>query len=276
MNDSADKPNPIPSNPETGKWRARRLERRLERLLPWEGGPVRPAEVIDALQTILLDRISLVEDANYRKHAPNHFVVELGESNYYQNYQPIEARVVQQWQERLQEHLNTANSRQGRLVYRLGGPLKVEIRPSNKLAQDEARVLYRLDPESSTPRLLPACLEQIEDGKRWRLHDGIVTLGRDSTNDIHLDRPHVQARRLVSSRHAYIVCQNGHYMLYDGDPGGTPSVNGTYVNQLRIPPGGQELLDGDLIILASLVPNQPRSDTPGTSVLRFHLTCPEA
>lgn len=266
---------PAPGGKGSTAWRARRIERRLERLLPWESGPVRPAEVIEALLTILLDRDSLVEDANYRKYAPNHFIIELGEENYRQNYEPIAGRVVQQWQERLQEHLATANSRQGRLVYRLGGPLAVEVRPSPKLAADEARVLFRLDPDSGKPRPLPACLERLEDGRRWRLHEGIISIGRDPSNDIVLDLPHIQARRLVSSRHAYIAYAGGHYILHDGDPGGAPSVNGTYVNQLRITTEGQELLDGDLIILASLAPNQPRPDTPGAAALRFLLRCPE-
>lgn len=259
--------------PETHQWRARRIERRLEKLLPWEGGPVRPAEVIDALLAILLDRHSLMEDANYRKYAPNQFVVELNENNYQQNYQPIEERVTQQWIARLQEHLTTANSRQGRLVYRLSGPLQIEIRPSSRLAIDEARVLYRHAADAGQGRLLPACLERVEDGRRWRLHEGVVSLGRDPSNDIVLDSPLVQSTRLVSSRHAYISCQNERYILFDGDPGGTPSVNGTYINQYRLQGSGQELQDGDTIILASLVPGRPRTDTPGVAVLRFHRDC---
>lgn len=261
------------SQPETGAWHARRIERHLQKLLPWEGGPVRPSEVLDALLAILLDRHSLMEDANYRKYTPNHFLVELNEANYRQNYQPIEERVVQQWQSRLQEHLVTTNSRQGRLVYRLSGPLKIEMRPSPRMAPDEARVLYRHDPAATQERLLPACLERVEDGRRWRLHEGIVSLGRDASNDIVLDTPAIQSTRLVSSRHAYISCQKDRYILFDGDPGGTPSVNGTYINQYRVQGGGQELQDGDTIILAALAPNRPRPDTPGVAVLRFRSDC---
>lgn len=260
---------------EPGKWRARRIERRLANVLPWRMGPLRPVEIIGRLEYTLLDRTAMVEDANYYKYTPNHFIVEINDDNFRQNYQPILGRVAQQWQEQLAQHLATANSRQGRLTYRLGGPLRVEIQPSEQLKPHEARILYRLAADLGGPRRLPACLERIEDRHCWPLHEGVLSLGRDSSNDIALDTPAVQSARLVSSYHAHLVCEPGSIRLFDGDPGGAPSVNGTYVNHRRVPSAGHVLQDGDIIILAALQPGRPRPDTPGVAVLRFVNNCSE-
>lgn len=261
------------SAPDSGKWRARRFERSGADYLPWRQGPLRPAEIVRRLEEILLDRSVMVEDANYHRFAPNHFIVEVSDENYQQNYQPILGRVTQQWEEQLSEHLVTANSRQGRLTYRLGGPLQVEIRPSTTLKPHAALILYRLESGPGAPRRLPACLELAEDGRRFPLHEGLLSLGRDPSNDIALDTPTVKSARLVSSYHAHLVCEPASIRLFDGDPGGAPSANGTYINNRRVPAEGQALQDGDVIILAALQSGRPRADTPGVAVLRFIGNC---
>lgn len=249
--------------------------RMIKHFLPWDHSAIRPAEVIDTLRAVLLDRKNLVEDAAYAKTVPNRFVVELGEENYRRNYQPIERRVVQQWQDQLQAHLLNANERLGRAEYRLGGALLVEIRPASGLSEDQARILYRLDPNTVTrPRELTGCIELLGDGRRWRLRQGVMILGRDPACDIVLDTPDIVTARLVSSRHAYLACNNEHILLFDGDPGGQPSLNGTYVNNRPVMAGGHALREGDTMQLAALTPGRPRPDTPGVAVFRFHKDCP--
>lgn len=262
---------PAAGQPGLEGWRTRTVKH----FLPWDHNVIRPAEVIDALRTVLLDRRSLVEDAAYAKHVPNRFVVELGEENYRRNYQPIERRVVQQWQDQLQAHLLNANERLGRAEYRLGGALALEISPAPGLSEELARILYCLDPNAvSRPRELTGCLELLGDGRRWRLRQGVMTIGRDPACDIVLDTPAIVAGRLVSSRHAYLACNNEHILLFDGDPGGQPSLNGTYVNNRALMAGGHALRDGDAVQLAAQVPGRPQPDTPGVAVFSFHKDCP--
>ena len=81
----------------------------------------------------------------------------------------------------------------------------------------------------------------------------------------------MQEKRLVSSQHAYLQCQAGRYLLFDGAPNGKPSTNGTYVNGQRVPASGYLLQQGDLILLAAIKPAEPRPDTPGVVTLRFKM-----
>ena len=50
-------------------------------------------------------------------------------------------------------------------------------------------------------------------------------------------------------------------------------MNGTFVNERRIGPEGWRLRDGDVIILAALDPDRPRTDTPGVVTLIFRRRC---
>jgi pSer/pThr/pTyr-binding forkhead associated (FHA) protein len=50
-------------------------------------------------------------------------------------------------------------------------------------------------------------------------------------------------------------------------------LNGTYVNLKRVAPGGFELKNGDLILLATLDVGHPNPNTPGVASLRFHEEC---
>ncbi len=256
-------------------WRIRLIWNRM----PWMNKPVRPAEVGDELCSAMLAQENVLEDANYQKISPNRFVVEIGQVNYARNFQLLEDQIIHQWNDKLLAHLLTANSRQGRQEYRFAGPLKIEILPVADLGDNQARIRCRVEAgkesyvHTGNPMALSACLENISDGRRWALHPGFVTIGRDPSCDIYLDAPLVQQIKLVSSHHAYLVCQAEHYQLFDGVPNGKPSLNGTYINLRRLPPQGGELKNGDSILLASLDANHPNPDTPGVASLRFLQEC---
>jgi predicted component of type VI protein secretion system len=125
-------------------------------------------------------------------------------------------------------------------------------------------------PDTGIQLDLTACLEVLPGGQRWALHPGVVTIGRGSGCDISLDAPVIKEKKLVSNLHAHLNCQGESYRLFDGAPDGKPSRNGTYVNLRRLPQGGVELKDGDLILLAALDPEHPDPDGPGVASLCFH------
>ena len=235
-----------------------------------------PAEVGDVLCEAMLARENLFEDAEYKKIAPNQFVVEVSPDGYARSYAPMEKVISQQWRERLLNQLATANSRQGRREYRFAGSVVVELRPAPDLEPGQLRIRSRLHadaPEEPLPVSLPACLELLPEGRRWRLRPGIITIGREPVCDIFLDMPRVQELRLVSGQHAYLQCLPGDYRVFDGSPNGLRSVNGTFVNGRPVPPGGQLVQEGDILILAAVVPQAPKLDTPGVVGLRFRASC---
>jgi hypothetical protein len=257
-------------------WQVRLIKPRLGLLAQPSG----PAEVGDLLCQLMLARENLLEDAEYQKTVPNQFVVELSPAIYARHYQPLEMVICQQWQGRLLQHLATSNSRQGRREYHFAGQVTVELRAASDLGPGELRVRFRLqagapdEPLTVTPpATLPACLELLPDGKLFRLRAGLVTIGRDLSCDIALDQPRVQELRLVSGQHAHMQCQPETYRLFDGSPSGQPSINGTFVNNQPVPPGGQLLRDGDVLILAAVRPRSPSLDTPGVVGLRFRERC---
>lgn len=263
-------------NPEL-RWQISWLKPRL----PWNRGAMRPAEIGDGLCSVMMARENLLEDANYNKIVPNHYVVELSPENYLRNYQPLGKGLLGQWREKLVERLMTANSRQGRIEYRFGGQLQIELRQAQDIKDRQARILSRVQPDldsldhASTQETPPsrgtevAYLEWIGGDRRLPLYPGENTIGRDESNDIFLNLPPVQEKRLVSGQHAFIRCAGGQCILYDGALSGKPSANGTYVNTRRIPQGGISLQDGDTILLAALNPHDPRMDTPGVAAFRF-------
>jgi hypothetical protein len=237
--------------------------------------PVLPADVTKRLETALLARENLLEDVDYGKIVPNDYVVELNESNYRRNYMPIERQVCERWQSRLVSVLNTTNDRWGRSAYRFCGPVRVRIRAVADLEESQVRLRCQVNPDVGANSTIagPACLELIPGGRRWPLQKEMVTVGRDNVCDVFLDMPVVQQARLVSGQHAYIVHKAGEYHLFDGGPGGRPSVNGTFVNGQRVGPDGYNLSDGDTIILALQGLNQPRSDAPGAVAFLFRWDC---
>lgn len=238
--------------------------------------PIRPADVNRQLQEVMMARENLLEDANYGKIVPNDFIVELSQENYERQYRPIEADVCRQWQEKLLDALNTANSRQGRKEYRFSGPVRVRIQPVTNLPEDEVKIYCRV--RTTADRLGPstrqACLELMPDGRQWPLRSGTITLGRDPICDIFVNRPDVQEKRLVSSQHAFIVCERDTCRIFDGSPDGRPSVNGTFVNGRPAAAGsGTVLRDGDVVVLAALDPNNPRPDRQGVAGFVFRQNC---
>jgi pSer/pThr/pTyr-binding forkhead associated (FHA) protein len=101
----------------------------------------------------------------------------------------------------------------------------------------------------------------------------VATIGREPSNDIFLDAPEVQERRLISRLHAHLRGSGGEYRLFDGGPDGKPSANGTYINYRRVPPEGAALQNGDVIILGAVNPADPRPETPGAAALQFWVDC---
>lgn len=237
--------------------------------------PVQPADVSRYLERAMLDRSNMLEDVDYGKIVPNDYVVTLNSENYQRLYRPIEHQVTAQWQERLLEMLDTANGRMGGKEYKFAGPVHVSVRPQDDLSPGEVRIQSRINPATgSAGRGQPdPCLELQPNGPRWPAREGVLTIGRNRQNDIYLDDPIVQSKRLISSRHAYLVVEGDQVTIFDGAPSGKPSTNGTYVNGRRISTSGQELLDGDTVILAALDPSRPRSDTPGVVTFAFHDNC---
>jgi hypothetical protein len=258
-----------------GNWQSRVLSRTW----PFNAAPMRPADVSNGLTGIMLAHESVLEDVNYTKIVPNHYIVEINQASFMQNYQPIASGIMQQWTEGLLRRLMTANSRLGRKEYRFGGRVKIEIHPVINLEPSQARVLFRIEPDESYPTdpgsrgAAAACLELTPGGKRWNLTAPITTLGRDTACDITLNTPQVQQARLISGRHAHIRMEGGRYLLFDGAPYGRPSLNGTFVNRHPVQPNGTALQNGDTIILAALNPNDPRPDTPGVVTFRFYMNC---
>jgi pSer/pThr/pTyr-binding forkhead associated (FHA) protein len=61
------------------------------------------------------------------------------------------------------------------------------------------------------------------EGRRFSLRSGRQTIGRGDNNDIVADDPS------VSSSHAWLINQHGHYVIMN-----TLSTNGTFVNDKRI------------------------------------------
>jgi pSer/pThr/pTyr-binding forkhead associated (FHA) protein len=100
-----------------------------------------------------------------------------------------------------------------------------EIRPDATLEQPVRR-------ENSNPPLLVG--RTGSDGERFTLTGRHTTVGRAETNDIVLTDP------TVSTHHADLTAENGHWRIADQD-----SRNGTFVNDHRI--SGRILANGDVI-----------------------------
>lgn len=89
--------------------------------------------------------------------------------------------------------------------------------------------------------------------REYAITDKPLTIGRLSENSIHVDN------LSVSGRHARIVPEDGHYVLYDQD-----STNGTYVNGQKV--SRAELVSGDTIHVGRHIlafendPNQPKPE----------------
>lgn len=238
------------------------------------GRPVRPADINRHLEAAMLDRQNHLEDVNYGKIVPNEYLVEIGPQTFEQRFRPIAEELTAQWQRRLLDALNTANSRQGSRLYRFGGPVIVHLRPADDVPEDEVRIRSRVNNEQAAVVDSGApCLQRLPRGRSWPLQAALVTIGRSRQNDIFLDEPEIQEKRLVSSQHAYLRCRGDRCHLYDGSPGGKASLNGTYVNGERVGSEGRLLRDGDVVVLAASDPRNPRPDAPGVASFVFRSRC---
>lgn len=237
--------------------------------------PIQPADVSRELEKVMLKEGNLLEDVNYGRVVPNDYVVELNQEHYERQYRPIERQVTDQWRDRILDVLTTANSRFGAKRYHFGGRVQVRINPVADLAPNEVRIGCEINADVAVPQpaALTACLDLLPAGPSWPLREGMMTLGRDPACDVYLGSPAIQQRRLMSGQHAHTICEHGRCRLYDGAPGGKPSVNGTFVNGRRVPLDGVDLNDGDLVVLAALDPTQPRPDTPGVAGFLFRRDC---
>jgi len=258
-------------------WRVNWLKPRF----PWLKQAIRPAEISDSLCKAITSRENILEDAEYNKVVPNQFKIELTRQDYESYFKPLEKDLLQQWHDRLLEHLMTLNERLGRIEYRLSGQLQIELCSSPDLQENQARILCYVEPGDKLIEIPPkpstnvrgteiAFLELINGDRRWSLYPGNNIIGRDPACDVFLDIPLIQQKRLISAQHAMIRIEGRQSFLLDGAPSGKPSANGTYVNSQPIPPDGVPLKEGDLIILAVLNHHSPRIDTPGVAAFRFH------
>jgi hypothetical protein len=238
------------------------------------GRPVRPADINRHLEAAMLDRQNLLEDVNYGKIVPNEYLVEVGPETYEHRFRPIAADLTGQWQRRLLDALNTANGRQGSRVYRFGGPVVVHLRAAGDVPEDEVRIRSRVNNEQAVAAAVGIpCLQRLPRGRSWPLQGSVVTVGRSRQNDIYLDEPEIQARRLVSSQHAYLRCRGDRCHLYDGSPDGKASLNGTFINGERLGQEGRLLRDGDVVVLAASDPQHPRPDAPGVAGFVYRASC---
>jgi hypothetical protein len=151
----------MPERMGDGKWQVRMVRAGLAGLdrltgsvglpdiskLPGLGQSVRPADISGGLYDAMLSRENIVEDANYQKVVPNHYLIQVSRANYARQFQPIAAQIVDQWRSRLLEGLMTANNRLGRKQYRFGGRIQVEVQPADDLKDGEARIYCRIEPE---------------------------------------------------------------------------------------------------------------------------------
>ncbi len=248
--------------------------------LPWRKEAIRPAEIGDRLCKIVTARDNLLEDAEYNKVVPNHFRIELTPLDYEAHFAPLEKSLLQQWHDRLLEHLEISNSRLGHEEYRLVGQLLLELGTASDLKDNQARILCCVEPginafennvahgsNAHTEEL--AHLELVNGDRSWPLYPGINTIGRDPACDIFLDLPLIQEKRIISAQHAMIRIEGNQNLLFDGGPSRKPSANGTYLNSQRVDVSGVPLTDGDIIILAALDPRHPQIDAPGTAAFHF-------
>ncbi len=80
------------------------------------------------------------------------------------------------------------------------------------------------------------------DGNALPITKAKTVLGRDKSCDIVLELSDREKHRTISSKHALIVCDGGHYYISDGDGKGKKSHNGTLLNDQPVPVAPARLL----------------------------------
>jgi pSer/pThr/pTyr-binding forkhead associated (FHA) protein len=117
-----------------------------------------------------------------------------------------------------------AQSRERPVSARDSGPQGTQLFSAEELRRHRASGPHydALDRASSNRPVLQGIGAAME-GKRVSLRAGRQTIGRGAENDIIIDD------LSVSSSHAWIMNQNGHYVVMN-----TLSTNGTFVNDQRV------------------------------------------
>lgn len=190
--------------------------------------------------------------------APNDFLVKLASPDF-QHYAPFQARGRQELVAYLQQ---VAAARD----YHLLAPLNVSVAHDPSLTPGDPLI-------TTTVAALPASeavatLELRPAGPTLPLVQPLTTLGRSRQNTICLAQDHHPSS--VSRHHAHIRCEDGRYLLYDGD-GQHSSQWGTFVNGRRLDSQGHPLQDGDHIILGPPQRLHTRQPLPGSVLLIFHI-----
>ncbi|WEN14714.1 FHA domain-containing protein [Rhodanobacter sp. AS-Z3] len=106
---------------------------------------------------------------------------------------------------------------------RSAGPQGTQLFSAAELRQYASEMEQAPDGRASVHEPVLEGLSAGFEGRRFSLRSGRQTLGRGSNNDIVADDPS------VSSAHAWIINQHGHYVIMN-----TLSTNGTFVNDKRI------------------------------------------
>ena len=124
---------------------------------------------------------------------------------------------------------------------RVAGPQGTRLFSADELNQlrDQANSIEEaLSDRASIQEPMLEGVGEGNQGRRYRVRPGRQTIGRRTDNDIVIDEPS------VSASHAWIMNQQGHYVIMN-----TLSTNGTFVNGKRV--HESELNHGDRIRLGS-------------------------
>ena len=106
---------------------------------------------------------------------------------------------------------------------RASGPQGTQLFSTAELRQYSDAVASASDGRASVHEPVLEGLGLGLEARRFSLRSGRQTIGRGGDNDIVVDDPS------VSSAHAWIINQHGHYLIMN-----TLSTNGTFVNDRRI------------------------------------------
>ena len=205
---------------------------------------------------------------------PNYFKVELARENYERYYENIEDDLCQQWAEALVNHFQDVNGRQG-FFLSFAGPVKVQIITRIDTPISHLKIACNHHISERRKNTAPAAYVDIYTGslhnrpRRMFLNNDRITMGRSRKSDITL--PNCAG---VSHEHAYILIENGQYVLYDGSWNSSrASSNGTFVEQQRIDQQhyaeGYTLRHGERIVLGASNPDSPTPGDQGTATLHF-------
>lgn len=106
---------------------------------------------------------------------------------------------------------------------RFAGPQGTRLFSAEELHQYASEAELGSDGRASVHEPVLEGISAGLEGRRFLLRSGRQTVGRGGNNDILVEDPS------VSSSHAWIINQHGHYVIMN-----TLSTNGTFVNDKRI------------------------------------------